>query len=98
MKYPFERHFLVCTGPRCSDERSPELSGHTIQKLLKAHNKALGRKPIVRVCAVSCLDLCEQGPNMVIWPQGDVHSGLDPATALRIYSEEMGDEEKDSDE
>ncbi|HVR43821.1 MAG TPA: (2Fe-2S) ferredoxin domain-containing protein [Thermoanaerobaculia bacterium] len=92
MRFPYQRHFLVCTGPRCSDERrGKEDCGEEIRARLKELNKALGRKPLVRVCGVSCLDLCELGPNMVVWPEGEVHSGLDREAAVSIYHRVMGD-------
>lgn len=87
MKYPFEKLFLVCTGARCNlDSR-----GEVIRALLKDHNKDLGRKPTVRICAVSCLDLCDHGPNMVVQPGGTVYSHLTPETARAAYDGEMGD-------
>ena len=91
MKYPFEKLFLVCTGARCNDIARGEDRGACIQAELKEHNKALGRKPSVRVCTVSCLDLCDYGPNMVVEPAGTVYSHLDRARARAAYDGEMGD-------
>ncbi|HEY0591302.1 MAG TPA: (2Fe-2S) ferredoxin domain-containing protein, partial [Thermoanaerobaculia bacterium] len=59
-RFPYEHHFLVCTGKRCN----ADARGEAIRAELKETNKALGRKATVRVCAVSCLDLCDYGPNM----------------------------------
>jgi (2Fe-2S) ferredoxin len=87
MKYPFTRLFLVCTGARCNDGGR----GETIRALLKDHNKQLGRKPTVRVCAVSCLDLCDHGPNIVVEPDGTVYSHMTPETARAVYDAETGD-------
>ncbi|MGZ8711039.1 MAG: (2Fe-2S) ferredoxin domain-containing protein [Thermoanaerobaculia bacterium] len=83
MKYPFEKLFLVCTGDRCR--------GDEIRDEIKEHNKKLGRKGTVRVCAVSCLDLCEVGPNMVVEPDGTAYSHLDRKSARAVYDGEMGD-------
>src|SRR5919108_1982637 len=91
MKYPFQKLFLVCIGPHCSDAARGEERGEVIQKELKAHNKELGRKPTVRVCTVSCLDLCDYGPNMVVEPDGTVYSHLDRLKARAVYDGEMGD-------
>lgn len=91
MRYPFEKLFLVCTGKRCNDEKNGLNRGELIREELKDHNKQLGRKPTVRVCAVSCLDLCDYGPNMVVEPGHTVHSGLDRQAARKVYDEEMGD-------
>ena len=91
MKYPFEKHFLICTGARCNDERLGKERGEEIRDELKDLNKKLGRKATVRVCAVSCLDLCDFSPNMIVYPGGDVHSRLDREKAKAIYAEVMGD-------
>ena len=89
MKYPFEKHFLVCTGPRCSNPDRGEERGECIQADLKHYNKKLGRKPTVRVCSVSCLDLCDHGPNMIV--DGNVFSHLTRETAKQVYAGVMGD-------
>ncbi|HET7712908.1 MAG TPA: (2Fe-2S) ferredoxin domain-containing protein [Thermoanaerobaculia bacterium] len=94
MKYPFEKLFLVCTGPRCGNPERGEERGDVIRADLKELNKSLGRKPSVRVCATSCLDLCEHGPNMVVSPEGTVYSHLDRETARAAYHGEMGDAER----
>ena len=91
MKYPFEKLFLVCTGKRCNDEARGDERGERIREELKEHNKRMGRKPTVRVCAVSCLDMCDDGPNMVVEPGGDLHSHLTRSSARTVYDSEMGD-------
>jgi len=91
MKYPFQTLLLICTGERCNAEWREADRGECIQAELKAHNKSLGRKPTVRVCAVSCLDLCDYGPNMVAQPSGLVYSHLNRATARAVYDAETGD-------
>lgn len=91
MKYPFESLFLVCTGARCNDEGREKDRGESIRELLKDHNKKLGRKRTVRVCAVSCLDLCDYGPNIVVHPGGAVYSHLTRETARSVYDAETGD-------
>jgi (2Fe-2S) ferredoxin len=91
MKYPFETLFLVCAGARCNNPDRGEERGECLREELKAHNKKLGRKGTVRVCAVSCLDLCEHGPNMVVQPGGTVYSHLNRKTARAVYDAETGD-------
>lgn len=95
MKYPFEKVFFVCTGARCNDPSRGEECGEAIRGELKDHNKAMGRKPTVRVCAVSCLDFCDYGPNMVVHPSGEIYSGLNRARARTVYDAEMGDAQLD---
>jgi len=91
MNYPKEKLFLVCTGPRCNNPDRGIEAGACIQGELKEHNKKLGRKPTVRVCQVSCLDLCDYGPNMVVQPGGTTYSHLTRESARAAYDGEMGD-------
>ena len=88
MKYPL-KHVLVCNGERCNNPDRGEERGEFIQAALKDLNKKLGRKPTVRVCKVSCLALCDFGPNMII--EGTVYSHLDREKAKAAYAGEMGD-------
>jgi (2Fe-2S) ferredoxin len=90
-RYPFEKLFLVCTGARCNDAERGEERGERIREELKDHNKAMGRKPTVRVCAVSCLDMCDDGPNMVVEPGHHLYSHLNRSSARAVYDSEMGD-------
>lgn len=90
MRYPF-KHFLVCIGDRCNNLKHGEERGECIAEALKAHNKTLGRKASVRVCRVSCLDLCDHGPNMIVEPEGTVYSHLNLEKARRVYDGAMGD-------
>ena len=88
-----EKLFLVCIGARCNGEereRGVEC-GPNIRDMLKDLNKKMGRKPTVRVVSVSCLDLCDHGPNMVVHPEGTVYSHLTRDLARAAYHGEMGD-------
>jgi (2Fe-2S) ferredoxin len=91
MKYPFAKLFLVCTGARCNDAARGDERGEMIRDELKSHNKSMGRKPTVRICAVSCLDLCPHGPNMIVQPGGTVYSHMNRADARAVYDGEVGD-------
>lgn len=91
MKYTRQKLFLVCTGPRCNNPDRGEERGEVIRAELKDHNKQLGRKPIARLCAVSCLDLCDYGPNIVVEPDNRVYSHLTRELARAVYDGEMGD-------
>jgi (2Fe-2S) ferredoxin len=89
MRYPFEKHFLVCGGPRCNNLDRGDERGEIIRGELKDLNKKLGRKPTVRICSISCLDLCDHGPNMIV--DGNVFSHLTRATSKEVYLGIMGD-------
>jgi (2Fe-2S) ferredoxin len=91
MKYPLEKLFLVCVGKHCNDSDHGKNRGEAIQQELKDHNKAVGRKRMARICQVSCLDLCDYGPNIVVHPEGTVYGHCTRETARAIYDGELGD-------
>jgi (2Fe-2S) ferredoxin len=97
VKYPRQKLFFVCTGPRCDNPERGEERGANIREELKALNKSLGRKPTARICATSCLDLCDFGPNMVVHPDDVIYSHLTRETAKAVYHGEMGDAERRED-
>ena len=90
MRYPREKLFFVCTGPRCNNPDRGEERGEVIRAELKDLNKELGRKRTARICATSCLDLCDLGPNMII--DHRVYSHLTRDSSKAAYRGEMGDE------
>jgi (2Fe-2S) ferredoxin len=70
---PYERHVFVCINERqaghprgCCKARGAE----EIRTALKAEIFRLGLSSIVRVNNSGCLDACEHGPSMVIYPEG----------------------------
>ena len=68
----YDRHVFMCINRRepgsrrgcCAEKNSEELRDY-----MKAKAKALGIKK-VRINSSGCLDRCEIGPNMVIYPEG----------------------------
>lgn len=72
-KLPFQRMIFVCTNDRGKDERvsCARTGGVEIQEKLKAMIKKRGLKGRVRVSKSGCMDRCEQGPNVMVFP-GDV--------------------------
>ncbi len=82
MKYrktKVERHVFVCTNERpaghprgcCSEKGSGE-----IVKKLKEGVKARGMTAQVRAQRAGCLDTCEVGPSMVVYPDGVWYGGV----------------------
>ncbi len=68
----YSRHVFFCVNQReeghprscCADKGSLELREH-----MKARTKEMGLKR-VRINASGCLDRCELGPSVVIYPEG----------------------------
>lgn len=68
---PYKAHLFVCTKTRDNDRKScGDNRGLKLAKSLKDEVKRRGLKPAVRVSTSGCLGLCEDGPNIMIYPQG----------------------------
>jgi (2Fe-2S) ferredoxin len=82
----YTRHVFCCTNERapghprgcCKAGGSERLRGY-----LKDRAKALGLKD-VRINAAGCLDRCELGPTMVIYPEGVWYGYKDEADLEEI--------------
>ncbi len=79
-KVPYQRMIFVCTNashdgerPVCSEGRSEE-----VLKAIKEEVKKRGLKGKVRALKSGCMDLCEKGPNVMIFPDNILHSGVTP--------------------
>lgn len=68
----FERHVFVCTNERPAGHPRGCCKGKNSEKLrdyLKARVKEIGLER-VRINSAGCLDRCELGPTVVIYPEG----------------------------
>jgi (2Fe-2S) ferredoxin len=68
----FDVHLFVCTNRRPNGHRRGSCAARGSEPLrdyMKARAKELGLKR-VRVNSAGCLDRCEFGPTMVIYPEG----------------------------
>lgn len=77
---PYQRAVFVCTHSRGEGARiscaNPGRDGEKICEALKHAVKEAGLKGRVRVARSGCLDLCEQGPNALVYPDGEWLSGM----------------------
>jgi (2Fe-2S) ferredoxin len=68
----FDVHLFVCTNRRPEGHKRGSCAARGSEKMkdyMKARVKELGLKG-VRVNSAGCLDRCEFGPTMVIYPEG----------------------------
>ncbi len=69
----FEKHLFICNNKRseddprgsCTQAGSPELIDH-----IKSRVHAAGLKGKVRINKAGCLDACQHGPALVVYPEG----------------------------
>ena len=68
---PFERHIFVCANTRPEDAPRPSCNANGKAELHTAIQqlaKAAGLTPRIRINKSGCLDQCEHGPNVVVYP------------------------------
>jgi len=67
---PFEKIIFVCTNLRADGERACCMNGGggALRDTLKAMVKARQLRSKVRVSQSGCMDKCEDGPNIMIFP------------------------------
>ncbi|MGK5084778.1 (2Fe-2S) ferredoxin domain-containing protein [Bdellovibrionota bacterium FG-1] len=70
-KIRYKTHYFVCNGKNCAEKGKPE----EVKKFLKNEIYQLGLKDEMRACTCSCLNYCEQGPNIVVYPEGKLYTG-----------------------
>ena len=83
----FRHHIFICTNTRpaghprgcCNPDGSARL-----REVFKAEVKRLGLKAEVRANAAGCLDQCEHGPNVVVYPEAVWYGGVRPEDAAEI--------------
>jgi (2Fe-2S) ferredoxin len=83
----FEHHIFICTNQRppenprgCCD---PEGLG-SLQLLFKKELAARGLKATVRANRAGCLDQCEHGPTVAVYPEAVWYGGVRPEDVAEI--------------
>lgn len=75
----FEKHLFICGNQRLPGAPRPccDPEGQAqLQRLFKEKLAALGLKGRVRANQSGCLDQCEHGPNLVIYPDAVWYGGV----------------------
>jgi (2Fe-2S) ferredoxin len=88
----YERHVFVCENRRpdghprgcCAGK-----GGAEVKEALKAELKARGLQARVRANSAGCLDACEEGAAMVIYPEGVWYGGVTPEDVPEIVERHL---------
>jgi len=86
----FTHHIFVCCNQRSPDHSrgccDPDGSAE-LRSALKAAIASRGLKPDARANSAGCLDQCEHGPVVAIYPQGIFYGGVTLEDVPRIVEE-----------
>lgn len=69
--YWTQRHVLVCTASHCTQKGSMDVIGRLRLDIVR---KGLDAKVLVNNCGT--IDLCDIGPNIVVYPDNIIYSGV----------------------
>ena len=82
----YEKHIFVCTfGPWCKRDGDTE----AIVKRLKRGVAAAGLTGKVRINKAGCLDRCDNGPVMVVYPEAIWYTYVDKDDVEEIIQEHL---------
>ncbi len=92
MKSRFSSHIFICENLRaegdpkgsCAQKGSAE-----IRTAMKDEIKRRGLRAAVRVNQSGCLDACEFGPSMVVYPEGVWYGGVKPEDVPEIIEQHI---------
>lgn len=80
----YRAHILVCNGEKCNSLNSPTLFTEFKTQLEKQH--LAGE---VAVMQTGCLDLCTQGPTVIIYPEGTLYTMVRVEDVSEIVTEHL---------
>lgn len=89
---PFERHVFVCHNVRPAGAPRPSCTSDGQSDLharLSRLTKDAGLAGRVRINKSGCLDQCEHGPTVVVYPEAVWYGGVTPEDAEEIVAEHL---------
>ncbi len=87
----FEKHIFICTNQRPPDAKKScgEACGLSLVSAFKKEIKDRGLNLKIRAQKTGCLDACEFGPSMVIYPEGVFYGGVQESDITEITEEHL---------
>lgn len=75
----YDKHIFVCTNQRGADAPRKSCGEAQGMELIAEFKKQINNKKLpikVRVQKCGCLNVCEKGPNVVVYPDGVFYGGV----------------------
>ncbi len=88
----FEHHVFVCHNMRPADAPRPSCTADgksDLHTLLQQLSKEAGLAGRVRINKSGCLDQCEHGPTVVVYPEAVWYGNVRPEDAEAIVQEHL---------
>jgi (2Fe-2S) ferredoxin len=87
----FHKHIFICTNERAGGERRScgEQHGMALVTAFKASLKQKNLPIRVRAQRAGCLDICNFGPTLVIYPEGTFYVNVQLSDVEEIISEHI---------
>ena len=93
-KVPYRRMVLVCTNASHDGEDRPVCAAggsEAVLNALKEEVKKRGLKGKVRALKSGCMDLCEKGPNVMVFPEQILYCGVHPEEIPELVDKVLSD-------
>jgi (2Fe-2S) ferredoxin len=88
----FRHHVFICVNerPAAAERKScGEAQGLELVKLFKKHIRERGLDTTIRAQRAGCLDACETGPTVVVYPGGVYYGAVTPADVPEIVESHL---------
>ena len=88
----FRHHLFICENRR--PDSAPKGScaargGEAVRQAFKSELQRRGLTEEIRANAAGCLDLCAQGPVVVVYPEGTWYAGVRPEDVAEIVEQHL---------